>query len=142
MKARCGSRRERGGGSVAECHGPDAGKVQASQVRIGAQLAGAAEIHQELNQHGAHLTELARELVNGGKFRGVVFARQEIGAMIGQREREIREDIVQAFCLALGINAGGTSGHGERYAKHLCSFLFGEIGGVLEEVRQPVHLGE
>ena len=123
--------------------GAHTGEVESAQKRSDGQLAGLAQVHQELHHGGADLAELARKFVGAGLFGGIGFAAEEFRPRVGQGMEEAFEIGGQARRLLFAVHAAGAHiAHGDGDAQHLGGFLVGQVADELGEERQPVHLGE
>ena len=129
--------------ALVDNHRAYAREIESAQERPGAQLAGTAQVHQELYGGRPQLAEFARELVGRRKFGRVRFARQEFGAGIGQRAEQALEILRQPGSLLLAVYAFGAPGHhGQRDAEHLAGLFGIQIANVFQAERQAVHPGE
>ena len=103
LRLRCGG----DGRHLVDDDGAHAGEVESAEKRSDGQLAGLAEVHQELHHGGADLAELARELVGAGLFGGIGFAAEEFGPGVGQGMEEAFEIGGQARRLLFAVDAAG-----------------------------------
>ncbi len=124
-------------------HRPHAGKIKAAQERVHAQLAGAAQVHQQPHGGVAQLAKLARKLVDCRQLVPIVFARQKRQALVAQRMEEAVERGREAARFLFGVySAVPGAGQGQRDAQHLVHFLIRQVAHVVGEKSQPVQLAE
>ena len=112
---------------IVDHDGPHAAEIKSAQERAGAQLAGTAEVHQQLHQRRAQLAELARKFVGAGEFFGVVLARQKVDAAVAQRIEQFVEGRAQAAALFFRIDALCAVLNRQRDAEHLRRFVVAEV---------------
>ena len=77
------------GRGLVDDDGPHAGEVKSSKKRSDGQLAGLAEVHQELHHGGTDFAEFAWKLVGAGLFGGIGFSAEKFGPGVGQTLNEI-----------------------------------------------------
>jgi len=74
-------------------YGTNAGEVEAPQEGACPQLAGPANIHQELHDGRAQLAEFAREFIRAWHLLRVALAREQRDAVIGKRIEYVVESL-------------------------------------------------
>src|SRR5580698_10059259 len=102
-------------------------------------MAGAAEVHEKLDEGLAKFSKFAGEFVNAGLPVGVAFAAQKAGAALGEREKDSLESGREALGFLFGINAGACGSH-ERQCrpKDLRCFFVAESAGELFEIGDAI----
>ena len=130
--------RRRGRGRIADKDRAHAREVKTPQEGTGGELAGPRQVHQELHHGGPQLAKLPGEFVNTRQVRGIMFARQEPGALVAQRVIEIVEGRRQPLRLLLGVHAGPAVGHGQSRAQHLQRLVVAQVPNIFVEERKAV----
>ncbi len=137
-------RRAGDGRRIRDRYGPDTGEVEAAKKRIDAQLAGAAQVHQELHRGVAQLAKLAREFVHRPQFRGIAFARQKRQSLAAEAAEQRFESGGQAprFLFREYAALLAHSAQRERHAQHLLDFFVGQVAYEVAERREAIDLAE
>ena len=85
---------------------PNPGEVEPAKEGAGAQLAGPAQVHEQLDKQGPELPELPRKLVDGGQFGGIKLLRKQMDAPVGKRMEEVIKGPGNSRGFLLTIHAG------------------------------------
>ena len=116
-----------------------ADEIKAAEERAGAEMAGAAEVHEKLDERLAKFSKFAWEFVDAGLAVTVAFTAEETGAAFGKSEEDGLEGGGQAAGFLLGVDAGTCrTGEGQGCAEDLRSFFIVEGAGELFEIRDAI----
>ena len=137
LRSGCG-----GADELVDHRGADAGEVEAAEVGVGVELAGADEFDEVGGEVVAELAELAGELVDAGELGLIVFAGEEVETEFAQREGEFVCGERDVFGGLVGVEAGRGVGAGQGDAEDLRGLFVGEVADELGEVGDAVELGE
>ena len=119
-----------------------AGEEEAAQERVDAELAWAADLDQELDDAGAQLAQIARELVGASEVFVLAAAGEDFEAELREQVGDLVEARADLGGGAVGVEARAGDTVGQHRAYRRGDFRLGQRGGVLRESGDGVELGE